>query len=154
MNDNRMTSTQATQMRGTGFAAIVTLGLILTMGLTGCMYYSWQEDATMNNHESSFVHIVFFWLKDGTTDQQKQQLIDDCKTYLGTVKTVQRLEVGTPAGTPRDVVDNSWHVNIVVHFKDAEAHDYYQKAQKHLDFIERNQDIWERVQVYDMIPDK
>ncbi len=99
----------------------------------------------------TFIHTVFFWLKEGATDQRKQQLIDDCKTYLGAVETVRKIEVGIPAGTPREVVDGSYAVSIVVHFDNRATHDYYQKAEQHLQFIERNKDIWERVQVYDTI---
>ena len=99
-----------------------------------------------------FIHSVYFWTNEDTKQSDIDQLIQDCKTYLGTVKTVKRLQVGPPAGTPREVVDNSYAVNLIVYFKNKEDHDYYQKAQKHLDFIERNKDHWEKVQVYDMIP--
>lgn len=99
----------------------------------------------------SFVHVVYFWLKEGTTETQKQQLIDDCKQYLGTIETVKHLDVGVPAGTPREVVDNSFGVNLIVYFADREGHDYYQQAEKHQEFIERNKEHWARVQVYDTI---
>jgi hypothetical protein len=98
-----------------------------------------------------FIHTVLFWVKEGTTDEQVQQLIDDCKTLLGAVESVRYLAAGPPAGTPRDVVDNSYAVGLVVHFEDAAGHDYYADAPKHLEFIEKNQEIWERVQVYDML---
>lgn len=101
---------------------------------------------------SGFVHIVFFWLKDNATDETIQQLIDDCKHYLGSIETVRKIQVGQPAGTPRDVVDNSYKVSLIVHFDDKSGHDYYQNADQHLKFIERNKDYWERVQVYDMLP--
>lgn len=97
-----------------------------------------------------FIHTVLFWLKDGTTDSRKTALIKDCKELLGSISTVQYLAAGEPAGTPRDVVDNSYDVGLVVHFKNAADHDVYQSAEKHLEFIERNNDIWERVQVYDI----
>jgi carbonic anhydrase len=102
--------------------------------------------------KSGFVHVVYFWLKEGVTDAQRNRLVDDCKTYLGAVETVNHIEVGIPAGTERSVVDNSYGVCLILHFEDKAGHDYYQKAEKHLRFIERNQEIWDRVQVYDMIP--
>ncbi|MGI6455702.1 MAG: carbonic anhydrase [bacterium] len=103
------------------------------------------------DQKEKFIHSVYFWLKEGTTEEQKQQLIQDCKEYLGAVETVQKLHVGIPAGTPRDVVDNTWGVSLIIFFQNKEDHDFYQKAEKHLQFIERNQSIWQRVQVYDMI---
>ncbi len=111
------------------------------------------EEKIESSSQSAFVHVVYFWLKEETTEEQRKQLIEDCKTYLGSIKTVQSIEVGKPAGTPREVVDNSYGVCLVVRFADKTGHDYYQKAEKHLEFIERNQDTWERVQVYDMIPE-
>lgn len=100
---------------------------------------------------TTFYHTVFFWVKDGTPSEKVQQLVEDCKAYLGSINEVRELYVGTPAGTPRDVVDNSYDVSIIVRFENKEAHDKYQEDSTHHQFIERNKDIWERVQVYDMI---
>lgn len=96
-----------------------------------------------------FIHTVLFWLKPDTPEQRRDQLIRDCKEILGGIPSVRYLAAGVPAGTPRDVVDNSYQVALVVHFDDAAGHDAYQVAEKHQEFIDRNLDIWERVQVYD-----
>lgn len=101
--------------------------------------------------KSAFQHIVFFYLNEDATEQQIAQLKEDCQNLLGAIKTVQKIEVGVPAGTEREVVDNEYGVGIIVHFEDKEGHDFYQQAERHLDFIERNQATWERVQVYDLI---
>jgi hypothetical protein len=98
-----------------------------------------------------FIHTVFFWLKEGTSEAETQQLVEDCRTLLGSIETVRFLETGFPAGTPRDVVDNSYGVGLVVHFDNKEGHDVYQDAPAHKDFIARNEAIWERVQVYDLL---
>ncbi|MBZ0257999.1 Dabb family protein [bacterium] len=110
------------------------------------------EDAKKEEAKIGFIHIVFFWINEDASEADVKQLMDDCINYLGAVETVQDIKVGTPAGTPRDVVDNSYGVSLVVSFKDRAGQDYYQKAQKHLDFIERNSKTWSKVQVYDMIP--
>lgn len=104
-----------------------------------------------NESHSAFYHIVYFWVKPGTSSERVQQLMDDCHSYLGSIKTVRELHVGTPAGTPREVVDNSFAVNLIVRFDDKAGHDYYQEIETHNQFIDRNVEIWERVQVYDMI---
>ncbi len=103
------------------------------------------------NVPGKFIHTVFFWLREGTSEAEKQQLVEDCRTLLGSIETVRFLETGFPAGTPRDVVDNSYGVGLVVHFDDKQGHDFYQDAPVHKDFIARNQAIWERVQVYDLV---
>ena len=98
----------------------------------------------------TFIHTVLFWVNDDVDENGKQQLIEDCKNLLKPISSVKFLAVGPPAGTPREVVDNSYDVGLVVHFEDQAGHDRYQDAEAHLQFIERNQDKWKRVQVYDM----
>jgi hypothetical protein len=96
-----------------------------------------------------FVHTVFFWLKPGTPQAARDQLVRDCTDCLGTIPTVRHLWAGPPAMTPRDVVDNSYGVGLCVVFDDRAGHDAYQDHPSHKTFIERNQAHWQRVQVYD-----
>jgi hypothetical protein len=97
------------------------------------------------------VHTVFFWLNEGTPDAAVQQLVQDCRTLLKEVPTVRQLWAGPPAGTPREVVDNSYGVGLTVLFEDRAGHDVYQDHPLHLQFIERNKAYWRRVQVYDYV---
>lgn len=141
------------QKRGQS-TAVAVLCLVIAVLVAGSIMF----DATAAHHEKEekneigFIHMVFFWVNEDASDADKQQLIDDCVNLLGAIETVKRVEVGTPAGTPREVVDNSYGVSLIVYFKDRAGQDYYQTAQKHLDFIERNSKTWSKVQVYDMIP--
>ena len=96
-----------------------------------------------------FVHTVYFWLKPGTSDSARDQLVEDCRTILSSCPTVKQLHAGRPAMTPRDVVDNSYAVGLTVTFDDRAAQDAYQVDAKHNEFIERNKEHWDRVQVYD-----
>jgi hypothetical protein len=96
-----------------------------------------------------FIHHVYFWLKAGTPAAAKEQLVADCRSLLATISGVEKLWAGEPAGTSRDVVDNSYSVGLAVIFPDAAAHDIYQKHALHLQFIDRNKAYWERVRVYD-----
>lgn len=98
-----------------------------------------------------FIHTVYFWLHEGTPDAAREQLIQDCRTLLAQVPTVRQLYAGPAAGTPRDVVDNSYGCGLTVLFDDREGHDVYQDHPLHQDFIERNKAHWQRVQVYDHI---
>ncbi len=98
-----------------------------------------------------FIHTVYFWLKPGTPEAARDQLIHDCRTLLAGVPTVKQLWAGAPAGTPRDVVDNSYGVGLTVMLEDAAGHEVYQDHDLHLQFIERNREHWERVRVYDFI---
>lgn len=96
-----------------------------------------------------FIHLVFFWLKPGTPDSARQQLLADCQTYLTKIPSVRHLWAGTPAMTPREIVDNSYAVGLTVVLDDSAGHDVYQAHPAHKEFIERNKAHWARIQVYD-----
>jgi len=96
-----------------------------------------------------FTHVVFFWLKDGTPEGARQQLLRDCEKYLKAIPTVKYFQVGRPAMTPREVVDNSYDVGLLVVLEDEAGHEVYQKHALHLEFIAANKPHWKRVQVYD-----
>ncbi len=99
-----------------------------------------------------FVHTVYFWVRKGTPEAACDQLVQDCGAYLGRISTVRHLWAGPPAKTPRDVVDNSYGVGLTVVLDDRAGHDVYQEDPLHKEFIERNKEHWERVQVYDYLP--
>jgi hypothetical protein len=96
-----------------------------------------------------FVHTVFFWLKPDAPASAREQLANDCRNYLGKIPTVRQLWAGVPAMTPRDVVDNSYAVGLTVVLEDSAGHDVYQQHDLHMQFIARNKQHWQRVQVYD-----
>ena len=96
-----------------------------------------------------FIHTVYFWLKEGTPEPAKEQLVADCKKYLGDIPTVKHLWTGRPAMTPREVVDNTYGVGLTVVLEDSAGHDIYQEHPLHKEFIVRNKEYWKRVQVYD-----
>ena len=98
-----------------------------------------------------FVHTVYFWLKDGTPDAARDQLVRDCRDYLGKIPSVKSLWAGVPAMTPRAVVDNSYGVGLTVVLEDSAGHDVYQAHELHVQFIERNKQHWSRVQIYDFV---
>jgi Stress responsive A/B Barrel Domain len=98
-----------------------------------------------------FIHTVYFYLKPGTTDDARAQLVHDCREYLGRIPTVRHLWVGLPAMTPREVVDNSYGVGLTVVMEDRKGHDVYQEHPLHKEFIVRNKEHWARVQIYDHI---
>jgi hypothetical protein len=97
-----------------------------------------------------FVHIVFFWLHPDSPDSAREQLIQDCRRFLGKIPVVRQTMVGRPAMTPRDVVDNSYDVGLCIIFNDMASHDLYQQHPLHQEFIAANKTYWKRVQVYDI----
>jgi hypothetical protein len=95
--------------------------------------------------------MVYFWLRNEGSAEDAKALADGCRTHLASIPGVLRLDVGFPAGTQRDVVDNSYGVALLVEFADSAAHDLYQAHADHLRFIETCSHLWSRVQVYDTL---
>ena len=96
-----------------------------------------------------FIHTVYFWMQEGAPAAAREQLVNDCRTYLAKIPTVRHLWAGVPAMTPRDVVDNSYAVGLTVVLDDDAGHDVYQIHELHKEFIARNKPNWKRVQIYD-----
>lgn len=100
----------------------------------------------------AFVHAVYFWLHDQVTEAEKQEFIHLLKNFKK-IRTVSKIYVGPPAGTPRTVVDNTYDVALIVQFKDKAGHDYYQKDQIHTDAIRIFEGWIKDIRIYDMISD-
>lgn len=98
-----------------------------------------------------FVHAVFFWMKPDAPAAHQEQLLADCHTLLAKVPGLTFFDAGRPAMTPREVVDNSYHVGLITVFADKGGHDVYQTHPLHLEFIERNKANWDRVKIYDFV---
>lgn len=95
------------------------------------------------------IHNVYFTLKDGTAENI-QKLTDACHKYLtdhpGTVFFAAGPLV---AELTRPVNDRDFHVGLCVVFRNKQAHDDYQVAERHLKFIEENKPTWDKVRVFD-----
>ena len=99
---------------------------------------------------SLFVHSVYFWLKEDVTAEQYNQFVDVLRG-LEQIKSVQAMEVGHPAGTPRDVVDNSYDVALLVYFNDRAGHDLYQADTIHTGAVAVFEDWIEDIVIYDTV---
>jgi hypothetical protein len=94
-------------------------------------------------------HDVYFALKD-SSPEAAQRLVAECYSKLGGIDGVVFLAAGTrDAELTRDVNDRDYHVSLHVFFRDRAAHDIYQDAPAHLQFIEANKDNWTGVRVFD-----
>ena len=99
--------------------------------------------------KTRFLHMVYFWLKDGSGRREAEALAEGARLRLSGIPGVLRLEAGFPAGTERDVVDSSYGVGLLVEFGSTADHDVYQDHADHLRFIEECSAFWSRVRVYD-----
>jgi len=97
-----------------------------------------------------FVHTVFFWLVDETMPT-RGKFVTEVMKYLKEIDVIKTRHLGRPAGTDREVVDNSYSYCMIVTFDSEEEHDIYQEHPAHQQFIENASSLWTRVQVYDSI---
>lgn len=100
---------------------------------------------------SALMHHVFFWLKEPENQAHRKQFEQAMEDLLK-VETIKLSHIGIPAATEeRGVVDNSYTYSYMVMFDSLEDQNIYQKHPLHLKFIEENQDLWEKVVVYDSV---
>jgi hypothetical protein len=106
----------------------------------------------LSMEEPGFIHTVFFWFAEGVTEEQKAAFVEGLES-LREVPTVRKFYIGLPAGTPREVVDNSYDYALILFFDDKAGQDAYQVHPIHQAFAQGLEEVWERVQVYDTVVD-
>jgi hypothetical protein len=95
------------------------------------------------------VHDVYFTLND-PTPENKELLVQAGVTYLKGHPGMESFSAGVRAEEMgRDVNDTGWDVSMHSVFVDAESHDAYQNAPRHMEFVARNKAGWKQVRVFD-----
>ena len=94
-------------------------------------------------------HVVFFWLKE-PANLDHQRLFSDGLAHLAKDPRVKEAKVGRPASTSREVVENGYDFGLIFSFETLADHNAYQAGQHHSEFLDRCQNLWSRVQVYDL----
>ncbi len=131
------------------FAFLIALSICL---LYNCKSESVEESKSNPSEKNislenpGFIHTVYFWFKENANPQLKEEFITGLDK-LAKIKSIQSVYYGPPAGTPRDVVDNSYDYAWITTFKTSADHDAYQIDPIHLEFIERYKELWEEVKV-------
>jgi len=96
-------------------------------------------------------HNVYFALKDNAP-AARQKLIAACKKYLSQHPGTVHFAVGVLAeALRRDVNDRDFDVGLHILFTDQAAHDRYQDAPAHHQFISENKENWKKVRVFDSV---
>lgn len=95
------------------------------------------------------VHSVYFTLNDNSP-AARQKLLDACNKYLTDHPGTVFYAAGLVADEyNRPVNDKGYDVALNVIFQDRAAHDAYQVAPRHLEFIAENKPNWKLVRVFD-----
>ena len=94
-------------------------------------------------------HHVFFTLHDNSPGKVSE-LVAACKKYLDNHPGLDSFAVGTlNQDLARPVNDRAYDVSLHVVFVDRAAHDDYQVAPRHNQFIEEQKPNWKQVRVFD-----
>lgn len=94
-------------------------------------------------------HNVYFYLKDDVTAEEKQQFEEGLKELLK-IEEIHKAEMGSPAATDeRDVTDHAYAYTIFTWFKTMDDYKVYAEHPDHMDFIEKYNNLWADVRVYD-----
>lgn len=103
---------------------------------------------------SALVHHVYFWLKEPGNKEHRKQF-EKAIGKLLKVETIKLSHFGVPARTEkRDVVDNSYTYSYMVMFDSIADQDKYQVDPIHLEFVDQNSHLWDKVIVYDSVDEK
>src|SRR5438046_1426987 len=96
-----------------------------------------------------FGHMVYFTLKD-RSPAAVDRMVAACQKYLtGHPGTVFFAAGKRVPDLNRPVNQTDFDVALQLVFESREAHDAYQEAPRHYQFIEENKSNWEKVRVFD-----
>ncbi len=98
----------------------------------------------------AFIHHVYFWLSNPDSKEDAAQLIA-ALNELRAVPNIQQAHIGVPAAAARGVIDSSYQVSWCLFFEDASEEAIYQTHPLHVQFVEQNKHLWQKVVVYDSI---
>ena len=94
-------------------------------------------------------HAVYFSLKD-RSPAAVAALVEGCRTHLTGHPGTLSFSVGTPASYDREVTDRDFDVALEIIFESHAAHDAYQTADRHNQFIADHATTWSKVRVFDV----
>ena len=96
-------------------------------------------------------HDVYFSLNDASP-AARAALVAACKKYLTGHEGTVAFSAGVLASElDRAVNDRDFEVALHITFASRAAHDKYQEAPRHKQFIEENQKNWKKVRVFDSL---
>lgn len=121
---------------------------IAAAAVTGLSSFTHMQQTT--EKKNSFIHHVFFWLKDPSNMADRDKLVEGLM-MLSKVKTIRHFHIGKPAGTNRDVIERGYAVSWLLFFENDADQASYQSDAIHLKFVKDYAHLWSKVIVYDSV---
>ena len=98
----------------------------------------------------TYVHCVFFTIKEGTPASAVDAQIADGTSLLGQIPTVRELKTGRRDETVnREVSVTDYEIGLMVLFNDKADSEVYADHPLHLEYIAKNKANWTQVRVCD-----
>jgi hypothetical protein len=124
-----------------------TLSILVFAIVTNC-FFGCEPQKQTKKLEGELMHTVLFWLAEGADEQA---FMNGSNEFLKSIREVKTFYVGTPAMTPRDVVDNSYSVYITMTFEKKEDLKTYLEHPAHLAYLDVNKANVDKILVYDVL---
>ena len=102
-----------------------------------------------NSIPGKFAHIVYFWLKNPNSEEDKKTFKTSLINFISNSIFIKTKHLGTPASTNREVIDSTYSYNLSLTFESKEIQDKYQVEEGHMQFMEESSKLWKKVVVYD-----
>lgn len=107
-------------------------------------------EAAAKTQNLTFVHHVFFWLKDPANKKDHEQLLNALKA-LGKIEVIKMAHIGSPSINDFDkpVTDASYSFSVMLVFDSKSDEEKYLVHPLHKKFGADNNHLWSKVVVYD-----
>jgi hypothetical protein len=99
--------------------------------------------------DPTFTHVVYFWLKNPDSLEDRQQFEAAARTFMETSQYAKTRFIGVAPKATREVVDDSFTYSLILTFESADAQAKYQQEPAHDIFVAACKPLWEKVIVYD-----
>jgi hypothetical protein len=131
---------------------VLTWGTILSLLVAVALFLGAGRPTEAGGEKGPMIaHNVYFSLKEDSP-KAREKLIAACKKYLSKHEGEVFFAVGTLVeDLKRPVNDRDFDVSLHLVFRDRKAHDQYQEAERHKQFIEENKENWKKVRVFDSV---
>ena len=127
------------------FLASATLAAIATAA-TG----SNGNKNTLVSNKQSLMHMVYYWLKNPSSEADKQKLIIGLHELV-TVKQIKYHHIGVPQTFKEDDPLKSYHVSLLMVFDEPGDIDVYHKDPIHAKFVAECGNLWVKTVKYDSL---
>ena len=126
--------------------------ILITIFVASCSVNKKHEQSEECKNETQlsgrFVHHVLFWFAEPENPDARTEF-EGALRDLVSIDLIVASNIGAPASTDREVIENSYTYSMVTTFANKADQDAYQIHPDHLKFVEKYSHLWTKVMVID-----